>query len=178
MKARTRTRHQVVTTTDIGCLGTLKNSLYFFSNFRTGWEADTSQKMKVKMSTSHNSKGLDLQQARFAKTFQWNKREPLNPSQALQLLQGSGSSPIVPSPVSAPWGTGQGGSSSEQQSHPQHEAKRGWVACTLFVPAIPDLTRQLTGLQSSLLNCHYTLAVVWKPSELWVRHKQAGGTRG
>lgn len=91
--------------------------------------------MKIKMSALIVK--LDLQQTRFAKTFQWSKREPLNPSQALQLLQGSGSPLGVPQVSLCSWGTGeQGGSSSEQQSHPQHEASEAGLL-VLFVPAIP-----------------------------------------
>ena len=158
----------------VDTLGTLKNSLYFFSNFRTDWEADTSQKMKIKMSALIVK--LDLQQTRLAKTFQWSKREPLNPSQAPQLLQGSGSPLGHPPGQSLPVGDRVGALLKSRAIPGMEPARLGSLHC--LSPPFPDLTHHGSLGFSLLCNCHCTLAVVWKPSELWVGHKQAGGIRG
>ena len=130
----------------VDTLGTLKNSLYFFSNFRTDWEADTSQKMKIKMSALIVK--LDLQQTRLAKTFQWSKREPLNPSQFRSSYRAQVPPSGTPQVSLCPWGTGwELFWRAEPSRHGASEAR----LLALFVPTIPwSNTSRLTGLQSSL----------------------------
>lgn len=155
-------------------LGTLKNSLYFFSNFQTDWEQTQVKKMKIKMSALIVK--LDLQQTRLAKTFQWSKCERLNPLTGSTAPTGLRFPPRAPPGQSLLMGD-RVGALLKSRAIPSMKPARPSCLYRLS-PPFPDLTRHGSLGFSLLCNCHCTLAVVWKPSELWVGHKQAGGIRG